>query len=76
MVRLTPEDYSTRNIYFFYDYEEAFMRYDHENKHFYIKLINGGPEYQSPFNSKLVSDIERFGIEVTEAQYHEGVPVT
>jgi hypothetical protein len=75
MAELTPEDYNTRNIYLFYDYEEAFMRYDYLLKRFYIKLINGGPEYELAHDTNLVCDIQRFGIEVTASDYNTGVPV-
>lgn len=76
MVRLSAQDFNTRNIYFFYDYEEAFMRYEYKTERFYLKLVNGGPEYERPYDTKLVYDVKSYGIEVTEAQYNAGHPVT
>jgi uncharacterized protein (DUF488 family) len=76
MILLTTEDFNTRDIYFFYDYEEAYMRYEYKTKRFFLKLVNGGPEYERPYDTKLVCDIEIFGIEVTEADYKAGIPIS
>jgi hypothetical protein len=53
----------------YYDYEEAFLRYDHNAEKFFLKLLNSGHEYDRPRDNRLVCDIWRFGNEITQEQY-------
>ena len=61
--------WNTRNIYFFYDFEDYYMRYEHESRKIFLKSKSKGEEYERPHNNRLVCDIERFGDEITKEQY-------
>ena len=69
MAHLTPNDFNTRDIFLYYDYEGAFLRYEHKTQRFFLKLDNGRPEYQRPYDNRLVNDIELYGVEVSEREY-------
>lgn len=69
MAFLSPDDFNTRDIFLYYDYEGAFLRYDHKTKRFFLKLDNGQPEYQRPYDNRLVNDIKLYGAEISEREY-------
>ena len=65
MAFLSPEDFNNRDIFLYYDYEGAFLRYEHKGQRYFLKLDNGQPEYQRPYDNRLVNDVIRFGKEVS-----------
>lgn len=69
MAFLTPTDYQTRDLFLYYDYEDAFLRYDHVTQQFFLKLTNGQPEYERRHHNRLVCEVTRHGVEVSKEEY-------
>jgi hypothetical protein len=70
MAFLTPDDYETRDIYLYWDYEETFSRYDHREKKHYILTLGGPPEAERSFDTKIVCDMGIFGVEISKEDYY------
>ncbi len=69
MAHLTPDDFNTKNIFLYYDYEGAFLRYEHKSQRYFLKLDNGRPEYQRGYDNRLVNDVILYGVEISEREY-------
>jgi len=73
MAKLSAKDYRTRDIYVYWSFEDAMVRYAHEREEFFVKLMNGKPEFQRPHHNKLVTDVHLYGVEITKEEYDTGV---
>lgn len=69
MAFLSPDDFNTRDIFLYYDFEDAYLRYEHKTQRYFLKLDNGQPEYQRPYDNRLVAEVKLHGVEISEREY-------
>lgn len=62
--------------YYYYDYEDAFLRFKELSKtpDAHIKFV-GGKEFPVKNGTTLDSDIMLHGVEITKEQYDKGEPI-
>jgi hypothetical protein len=68
-------EFSLRDIYVRYDFEDVAFRWDHRKAEIYVRF-DGEAESPGPVphDNRLFNDALRFGREITREEYESGFP--
>lgn len=69
MALIKNSDWNERDIFFYYDSEEYFLRYEYKSCSFFLKSLWEDSEYKKPHDNRLVNDIIRFWKEISKKEY-------